>query len=136
MQFFLPSFETVCEIHDIILDESGGLAGMPHPEYIQSALHRPQNYMDYDSDCDIHLVAALVLDGIVRNHAFADGNKRTALITMLMVYNLNSHRHKHNKMAYSLRMNSEFEALVVDVAEKRPDITALRSKLGALIEEF
>ncbi len=132
--YLLPSFDTVCIIHEIVLEEFGGLKGMPHPEYIESALYRPQNYMALESNCDIHLVAALILEGIARNHAFADGNKRTALISMLMVYNLNSD--KKQRLSYDLHMNKKFEELVMGVVKEKPSIKRIRTELIKLIDEF
>lgn len=132
MQFQIPDYETILEIHKIVIENFGGLSGIPHPEYIESSLVRPQNYMAYDNHCDIHLVAALILDGIAKNHAFADGNKRTALIAMLMTYNLNN----VNQLKYGLHMNVKFEKIVLYVTEKKPPIKQLRTKLKKLIEEF
>jgi death-on-curing protein len=38
--------------------------------------------MNYEPDADIARVAAAVAFGLARNHAFADGNKRIAFMTM------------------------------------------------------
>ena len=132
MEFNLPNLETVLDIHTIVIDLYGGLHGVPHPEYIEAALMRPQHYMLFTPDCDIHLVAAILLDSIARNHAFADGNKRTALITMLMIYNLNGYK----QLRYDLHMNEKFEELVLDVTRKKPTISLLRVRLKNLILEF
>jgi death on curing protein len=131
MEFKLPDFETVLEIHNVILELYGGLAGVPHPGYIEMAIHRPQTYMSYDRHCDLHLVAALILDSIARYHAFADGNKRTALLTMLFVYNRNN-----VKLSYSLHVNRRFEKLVLDVAEKELPIKQIRLRLKRMVRDF
>lgn len=133
MEFRLPAYDTVLEIHQIIIETFGGLDGLPHPEIIKAALVRPQSYMSYAHNCDIHLVAALILDSLTRNHAFADGNKRTALTATLMTYNLNL---TETKLNYGLHMNSKFEELVLEVATKKPPIKVIRNKLKTLIEEF
>lgn len=132
MRFLIPSFDTVVEIHTIIIETYGGLPGIPHPELLDAALHRPENYTQFSKSYDIHLVAAIILDSIARNHAFADGNKRTALITTLMVYNLNS----VSKLDYTLHMNDKFEELVLHVTQKHPSIETTRMRLAELIEDF
>lgn len=131
MEFKLPSFETIVEIHSVVIDLYGGFDGFPHPKTIEGALARPKHYMSYEKECDIHLVAALILDSIARNHAFSDGNKRTALITMLMTYRLNG-----ITLEYNLHMNEKFEELVLRVAQKKPSIKETREKLQKLVEEF
>lgn len=131
MEFILPSFDTVLGIHQIVIEEYGGLDGLPHPEYIHSAIARPQHYMTYSEECDIHLVSALILDGVARDHAFADGNKRTALLSMLMTYRMNGVR-----LEYGLMMNEKFESLVLKVAQRKPSVQVLRSDLEKLVKQF
>lgn len=131
MEFKIPDFETVLEIHEIILENYGGLKGVPNPHYIDMAIRRPQTHMAYDNKCDIHLVAALILDSIARYHAFADGNKRTALLTMLYTYNRNNVR-----LAYDLNFNKRFERLVLDVAQKEIPVKKIRIRLKRLVNEF
>lgn len=131
MEYKLPSYETILEIHEIVIDSYGGLSGIQHPQYIESALARPQNYMKYQKNCDIHLVAALLLNSIATYHAFSDGNKRTALISMIMAYRLNN-----INLEYDLHMNKKFERLVLKVADKKPSIQSTRRSLMRLIKEF
>jgi death on curing protein len=56
----------------------GGLAGIPNPSLVQSAIGRPYSghYRCISRKC-----AALV-ESVSRNHGFADGNKRTAIILL------------------------------------------------------
>jgi death-on-curing family protein len=94
---------------------------------------RPQHFMDYDEECDIHLVAAIILESITTFHAFADGNKRTALISMLMTYRMNG-----LELDFTLHVNEKLEKLVLDIADsqKRQTIKQLRTRLKKLIDEF
>lgn len=132
MEFKLPDKLTVLEIHSIVIEGFGGLNGVPHSEYIDSTLGRPQHYMAYAKNCDIHLVAALILHGFTKNHAFADGNKRTALLTTLFTYNKNG-----VKLDYSLSLNKRFERLVLDIAQDKVlDIKIIRQRLRILIHAF
>ena len=68
-------------IHDLQLQQHGGLSGVRDPGLLTSAMHRPQNVWHYNSKTpDIADCAAAYAVGIARNHPFADGNKRTAAV--------------------------------------------------------
>ena len=66
-------------VHDRLLAEHGGAAGVRDPGLLASALDRARNRAAYD-DADLCALAAAYAVGIVRNHPFVDGNKRTAFI--------------------------------------------------------
>ena len=70
---------SVLAIHDEQIAEHGGLAGVRDLPLLQSALARPQNLEAYGNP-DIADLAAAYAVGIARNHAFLDGNKRTAWV--------------------------------------------------------
>lgn len=129
MQFSLPPSDLIIEIHDLVIEYYGGRPGILHPQMLQSAVHRPNNYMDYDGNCDIHMVAALVLEAIATYHIFADGNKRTALITMLITYRMNGFNLDLDHIA-----NDKLERLVLKVAgSDRPTIRQLRYRLSRVV---
>lgn len=69
--------------HDAMLAEFGGLAGLRDMNAKQSALARPQNLAAYGSP-DAAAPAAAYAYGMVRNHPFADGNKRTGYALALV----------------------------------------------------
>ena len=69
----------VLAIHDEQVAEHGGLAGIRDKPLLLSALARPQNLASY-GDPDLAALAAAYAVGIARNHAFLDGNKRTAWV--------------------------------------------------------
>ncbi len=73
--------ETVLAIHDEQLSEHGGAAGVRDPGLLESALARPLNAASY-GDPDLAELAALYALGIVRNHPFIDGNKRTTYVAL------------------------------------------------------
>ena len=56
----------------------GGAVGTRDIGMLESALARPLNKAAY-GEVDLFELAAAYLFGIVRNHPFVDGNKRTAL---------------------------------------------------------
>jgi death-on-curing protein len=70
---------SVLAIHEEQIAEHGGLAGVRDLPLLQSALARPQNLAAY-GDPDVADLAASYAVGIARNHAFLDGNKRTAWV--------------------------------------------------------
>jgi len=70
---------SVLAIHDEQISEHGGLADVRDLPLLQSALARPQNLEAYGNP-DIADLAAAYAFGIARNHAFLDGNKRTAWV--------------------------------------------------------
>ncbi len=66
-------------IHDRQLAEHGGPSGVRDQVMLESALGRPVNQWSYD-DADLPALAAAYAFGIVRNHPFVDGNKRTGWV--------------------------------------------------------
>lgn len=72
--------DVVLAIHDRQLAEHGGLDGVRDPGMIESALARPINLTRY-GDPDAADLAAAYAVGLAKNHAFIDGNKRTAWVT-------------------------------------------------------
>jgi death-on-curing protein len=65
-------------IHDEQLAEHGGGDGLRDAGLLDSALARPRNLAAYGY-------------GIARNHAFVDGNKRTAFVAVELFLELNGH---------------------------------------------
>ena len=83
--------EAVLAIHDEQLAEHGGLTGIRDLGAVQSALVRPRNLAGYEDCDDLARLAAAYAYGIARNHGFADGNKRTALVTADLFLMLNGY---------------------------------------------
>jgi death-on-curing protein len=76
-------------LHDRLLALDGGTAGVRDMGLLQSALARPQQLRAYGDDPDIIDVAAAYIAGIVRNHPFVDGNKRTGFLIGVLFLELN-----------------------------------------------
>jgi death-on-curing protein len=70
---------SVLAIHDEQIAEHGGLTGVRDLPLLLSELARPKNLEAYGNP-DIANLAAANAVGIARNHAFLDGNKRTAWV--------------------------------------------------------
>jgi len=67
-------------IHDRLLALHGGAAGLRGEGLLESALARPRQHHAYAGTSDIVELAALYTAGIVRNHPFVDGNKRSGFV--------------------------------------------------------
>ena len=72
--------EVVLAVHDEQLAEHGGPSGIRDQGAVESALARPRNLAAYEACDDPARLAAAYAYGIAKNHGFADGNKRTALV--------------------------------------------------------
>ncbi len=81
---------TVFGIHPKSLAAFGGAEGMRDEGLLESALARPENLSAY-GDPDAFDLAAAYAFGIVRNHPFVDGNKRSAFVTAALFLELNGH---------------------------------------------
>lgn len=75
-----PRWLTRAEVELIqtsVIDVGGGSHGLRDAALLESALARPQNQHSY-GETDVFQLAASYAEAIARNHAFVDGNKRTA----------------------------------------------------------
>ena len=72
------SFDFILAMHAEQLRLHGGAAGVRDEGMLDSALNRPLQKQAY-GDPDLCELAAAYLYGIVKNHPFVDGNKRTGL---------------------------------------------------------
>ncbi|MBI2841516.1 MAG: type II toxin-antitoxin system death-on-curing family toxin [Acidobacteria bacterium] len=80
----------VIAIHERQLVEHGGTEGVRDRAAFESALARPKNRLAYgDPKPDIAALAAAYAYGIVSNHPFVDGNKRTAFTVCRTFLKLN-----------------------------------------------
>jgi len=79
-------------LHDRLLALHGGAAGLRDDGLLKSALARPQQHFAYAESPDIVDMAAAYTWGIVRNHPFVDGNKRTGFVVGVLCLELNGYR--------------------------------------------
>jgi death on curing protein len=74
--------DVLIAVHERLLAEHGGPAGLRDAGLLESALARPQQIRAYgDAAPDLAALAAAYAVAIVRNHPFVDGNKRVAFMT-------------------------------------------------------
>ncbi len=71
-------------IHNLQLSEHGGASGLRDQGLFEWALDKPRNLFAYsDPPATLFHLAASYAFGLAKNHAFVDGNKRTAFVVCL-----------------------------------------------------
>ncbi len=80
--------DIVVDFHAEQLALFGGPDGLRDLGLLESALDRPRNKFAY-GETNLAALAGAYAFGIARNHPFVDGNKRTALASMIVFLNLN-----------------------------------------------
>lgn len=78
-------------LHDRLLALHGGAAGVRDSALLKSALARPQQIDAYADAPDRIDLAVAYTAGIVRNHPFIDGNKRTGFVVGILYLELNGY---------------------------------------------
>lgn len=76
-------------LHERLLSIHGGADGLRDLALLQSALARPRQLLAYADEPDIVDLSAAYTVGIVRNHPFIDGNKRTGFVIGILFLELN-----------------------------------------------
>jgi death on curing protein len=77
---WLDSF-VVIAMHELALLEGGGAEGLRELGLLESALARPKQLLNYMKPRPTTpVLAAAYAWGLIRDHPFIDGNKRTALL--------------------------------------------------------
>ena len=80
--------EDCLAIHEMMLAQHGGLAGVRDEGLLESAISKPQHLFAYSSP-SLPEMAASYAAGIVLNHPFLDGNKRTGFMVAATFLELN-----------------------------------------------
>jgi death on curing protein len=73
-------------IHQEQILEHGGLSGIRDENLFLASLDRPRNLFAYGESPSLFDLAAAYGYGIVKNHPFIDGNKRTAFVVMAVFF--------------------------------------------------
>ena len=79
-------------LHARLLALHGGASGLRDEGLLQSALARPQQMYAYAEKPDMIKMASACTAGIVGNHPFVDGNKRTGFVVGVLFLELNGFR--------------------------------------------
>ena len=71
--------EECLALHDMMLSQYGGIVGVRDEHLLESALAKPRQLFAYGKPNMADMAAAYAA-GIVKNHPFLDGNKRTGFM--------------------------------------------------------
>ena len=82
--------EQIIMLHEHLIRETGGSSGLRDDALLEAAIHAPfQSYDGTDMFPSIQQKAARLGYGLIKNHAFVDGNKRIGAHVMLVFLALN-----------------------------------------------
>ncbi len=82
------TLDAVLAMHEQLLAEHGGDAGVRNLGLLDSALAAPRHHYAY-GERDIFVLATAYAYGITRNHPSIDGNKRTAFLAAYTFLGIN-----------------------------------------------
>ncbi len=82
----------VLTLHDRLLAFHGGPGGVRDEGLLQSALARARQLAAYGDSIDLIDMATAYTAGIIKNHPFVDGNKRTGFVAGILFLELNGFR--------------------------------------------
>ncbi len=88
---WIEEYETLV-LHDRLLALHGGAEGLRDATLLGSAIARARQIFSYAENPGIIDMAAAYTFGIVRNHPFVDGNKRTGFIVGILFLETNGFR--------------------------------------------
>jgi len=94
--------EVVLMLHEQSLAQFGGSAGIRDEGLMDSALGKPQNLFAYGKP-DLFDLAASYAFGLVKNHPFIDGNKRTGFIAAVVFLELNGYEFNASEVDATVR---------------------------------
>ncbi|MCL2352303.1 MAG: type II toxin-antitoxin system death-on-curing family toxin [Firmicutes bacterium] len=82
--------EQVLLLHHLTIRYHGGLDGIRDEGLLESALYAPfASFGGADAYPTIESKAARLAFGLIKNHPFMDGNKRTGILSMLSFLRIN-----------------------------------------------
>lgn len=114
--------EQVLFIHMRLIAETGGSPGLRDLALLESAVARPQaTFGGEDLYPDLFVKAAALLDSLVRNHPFVDGNKRVGVTAAGLFLRFN-----HQQLTAS---NAELEQFALQAARSELDVEEITAWL-------
>ena len=114
--------EQVLFLHARLIEETGGAHGVRDLSLLESAVARPwATFGSRDLYPDLFSKAAALLDSLIHNHPFVDGNKRTGIAAAALFLRQNGYR--------LTATNEELEEFPLLVAESRPGVAEIAAWL-------
>ena len=113
------TLEQVLYFHDLLIREFGGASGVRDLKGLESAIYRPLVSFDgIEMYPDIYAKASVIMHGIIKNHPFVDGNKRTGMHSGLFYLRLNDIKIKTKKHEVSeLAINISIDKISIKQTE-------------------
>jgi death-on-curing protein len=116
------TLEQSLEIHAMVVETTGGSTGLRDFGRLEAAIAtQTQNVFGKELYVEVVDKAAAVIRGIITDHAFVDGNKRTALLAGLTLLEINS-------IEFIARAG-EIEDFAVSIPTDHPDIPEISTWL-------
>ena len=85
------TLEEVLALHDLSIKFFGGRIGIRNMDLLKSAVTRPfQTFDNKDVYFSVFEKAAALLESLVKNHPFVDGNKRTGFLASIIFFKRNN----------------------------------------------
>ena len=78
-------------LHERLLALHGGASGARGEGVLRSALSRPRNMFADEDRADLIGLASALTSGVVKNHPFVDGEKRTGFVVGILFLELNGY---------------------------------------------
>jgi death-on-curing protein len=119
-----PTIQETLELHEQLIKRFGGSGGVRDLGLLESALLRPQTGY-YDT---LSLQAAALLQSLIQNHSFIDGNKRVAFATTAIFLRMNGYRLK-------VESGTVESFLIGDVIQKRIPIEDIATWLETCMQK-
>lgn len=126
LEIFYFDIKHAVEVHDWIIDKSGGLEGQREIDLLDSALEHIQNDLYYPTFEEKlkHLIIA-----VNKFHPFNDGNKRSSLVLGAYFLEINGYDYCIERFIF------EMENIVVWLAESKIDDDLLLDIVKSIINE-
>lgn len=124
MTFRVPEVEQVKAAHEDALTLGGGIRGVRDENALESALNAPLQRAYYEPETPLNVLVALLMERMILNHPFSDGNKRTAILVTNTTLQLNGY-----ELAGGPAMVQEIEDLAVSVADHGASVDEIASFL-------
>lgn len=116
------TLEQLLEIHALVIEATGGSAGLRDLGRLEAAIAtQTQNVFGEELYSETVDKAAAIIRGIIGDHPFVDGNKRTAMLTGLTFLDVNG-------MIIAAEPG-EIENFAVEIATKHIDVPQISSWL-------
>lgn len=126
MKYLTP--EQVLFIHARLIAETGGSHGVHDLGLLESAVARPQaSYDGNDLYGTLFEKAAALLESLINNHPFVDGNKRTGITSVALFLQVNGYHIKTS--------NENIEKFTLSIANNQMDLGKIANWLSTYSEK-